>query len=375
MDNRKLIIIISGLAIVLFAFFSMKWLGERNKAKPKKPIKEVVRYVKTERVEYKNIVTEIEATGRVISNAEVPIIAQVRGEIKRGDIVFKIGESFRKGDLIVKIDDTIELYNMKSRKSSFLNGVAQMLPALKVSLPNEFDEWTLFMEKIDVDKDLPPLPEISTTQERVYMASRNILTNYYTIKSAEANFKFYHIYAPFSGTITEVNLQAGAVANPGSRLGKIINTSNLELEVPIKIKDSKWIRMGAHIKVYNAEKTSTWSGRVIRKSKNVNPTTQSINVYISLNRSNKNPIYKGEYFTANFGGIKLSNVMEISRKAVFNQNEVFVVEDSLLAKREIKIRRSGNSKVYFTGLETGANIVVEPLINATENTKVRIIKK
>ncbi len=375
MDNRKLIIILSAIAIVLFAFFSMKWLGEMNKSKPKKPAKDVIRYVKTEKVEYTNITTEMEATGRVISNAEVPIIAQVRGEIKNGNIVFKVGESFKKGDLIVKIDDTIELYNMKSRKSSFLNGVAQMLPALKISLPDEFDEWNTFMKQIDIDKNLPPLPEISTTQERVYMASRNILTNYYTIKSAEANFKFYNIYAPFPGTITEVNLQAGAVANPGSRLGKIINTSNLELEIPIKIKDSKWIKVGTHIKVYNTDKTATWNGRVIRKSQNVSPTTQSINVYISLSTSNKVPIYKGQYFTANFGGIKLNDVMEIPRKSVFNQNEVFVVKDSLLAKREIKIIRTGNSKVYFNGLKTGANIVMEPLINATENTKVRILRK
>jgi RND family efflux transporter MFP subunit len=291
----------------------------------------------------------------------------------KGDISFNIGESFKKGDLIVKIDDKIEYFNMKSRKSTFLNSVAGMLPDLRISLPNEFEEWNTFMENINVDNLLPELPEISTTQERIFMASRNILTNYYSIKSAEANFESYHIYAPFAGTITEVNLQVGAVANPGSRLGKIINTINLELEVPIGVEDAKWIKIGERVKVHNKTRTSSWNGKVVRKSQNVNPTTQSIYIYVSIHSTSKNPLYKGEYLAISFGGIKLFNVMEIPRKAVFNQNEVFIVQDGLLVKKEIKIKKINKDKIFFSGLEDGVNIVVEPLINATENTKVEIL--
>lgn len=375
MDKRKLIIIFSGIGIVLFSFFSMQLLSGMKKTPPRKPPKEVVRYVRAEKVEYNNVVTEIEAMGRVTSNAEVALIAQVRGEIMKGDVSFNIGESFNKGDLLVKIDNEIELYNMKSRKSSFLNSVAGMLPDLKISLPDNYEEWNSFMESIDISSKLPDLPEISSTQERVYMASRNILTNYYTIKSAEANFESYHIYAPFAGTITEVNLEEGAVANPGSKLGKIINTVNLELEVPVEIEDAKWLKIGQKVEVQSSKKTSSWDGKIVRKAQNVNPTTQSINVYVSLNSTSKNPLYKGEYLAANFRGIKLFDVMEIPRKAVFNQNEVFIVKDSLLEKREIKIEKINKDKIYFSGLENGVNIVAEPLINASENTKVTILRK
>ncbi len=375
MDKRKLIIIISGFGIVLFAYFSMLWLSDMKITPPRKPPKEVVRYVKAEKVEYNNVITEVEAMGRVTSKTEVSLIAEVRGEIMKGDISFKIGQSFNKGDLLVKIDDEIELYNMKSRKSSFLNSVAGMLPDLRISFPKNYEEWNSFMESIDIDSKLPDLPELSSTQERIYMASRNILTNYYTIKSAEANFESYHIYAPFSGTIIEVSLEEGAVANPGSRLGKIINTKNLELEVPVEIGSAKWLKVGQRVEVYDSKKTSSWKGKIVRKSQNVNPTTQSINVYISLNSTSKNPLYKGEYLEAIFGGIKLFNVMEIPRKAVFNQNEVFIVKDGLLEKREIIIEKINKDKIYLSGLENGVEIVAEPLINASENTKVTILEK
>ena len=375
MDKRKLIIIISGIAIVAFSFFSMQWLSGMKKQPPKRAAKEIIRSVKAEPIKYSNLSVKVLATGRVTSNADVTLIAQVRGEIMRGNISFKVGESFKKGDLLVKIDDAIELYNMKSRKSSFLNSVAAMLPDLKVSFYDEYDEWMKFMESVDVDKDLPDLPEINSTQERIFMASRNILTNYYSIKSAEANFKSYHIYAPFNGTITEVNMQAGAIANPGTRLGRIINTTDLELEVPLKVLNAQWLKVGQNVTVYNSNKTLSWKGKIVRKSQNVNPTTQSINVFVAINSSKGKSIFHGEYLSAEFSGIRLKNVMEIPRKAVFNENEVFLVKDSLLIKQVIDIQKISQDKLYFNGLKEGEYIVNEPLINATENTKVQILGK
>ena len=66
--------------------------------------------------------------------------------------------------------------------------------------------------------------------------------------------------------------------------------------------------------------------------------------------------------------------MEIPRKAVFNQNEVFIVQDGLLGRREIMIEKINKDKIYFSGLEIGVDIVAEPLINASENTKVSILE-
>lgn len=375
MDKRKLIIIISGIAIIAFSYFSMQMLGGMKQTPPRKPAESVERYVKAETVKYNNVVTSIEAMGRVSSQTEVSLIAEVRGKLINGDISFKVGESFKKGQLLVKIDDSIELYNMKSRKSSFLNNVASVLPDLKASLPESYNKWSSYLLSIDIDKNLPELPEIISAQERIFMASRNVLTNYYTIKSAEANFESYRIFAPFDGTITEVNLEEGAVANSGTKLGKIINTVNLELEVPVELEDSKWLSTGQKVEVFNSDNSSKWLGKIVRKANDINPNTQSINVYVSLNSNKNNPIYSGEYFTAVFAGIKLSKVMEIPRNAVFNQNVVFVVENGLLFQRTIDVKKINKDKLFFAGLKEGTEVVSEPLINASENSSVKILGK
>lgn len=375
MDKRKTIIILSGIVIVAFSFFSLNWLSGLKAAPERKPAEQIQRYVKAESVKYSDIFTSVEAMGRVTSQTEVSLIAEVRGKIITEKIDFKLGESFKKGDLLVKIDDSIELYNMKSKKSSFLNNVASVLPDLKTSLPESYNKWNSFLQIVDIDKELPELPKMESAQERIFMASRNVLTNYYSIKSAEANFESYRIYAPFDGTITEVNLEKGAIANAGTKLGKIINTVNLELEVPVDLEDSKWLKEGQNVDVFNDGKTSKFVGKIVRKAQDVNPNTQSINVYVSLNSSKNNPIYKGEYFTAVFAGVKLPGVMEIPRSAVFNQNVVFTVENGLLTQRVINVKKINKDKLYFTGLAEGTNVVAEPLINATENSSVKILGK
>ena len=60
--------------------------------------------------------------------------------------------------------------------------------------------------------------------------------------------------------------------------------------------------------------------------------------------------------------------------AVFNNNEVFIVEDGKLAKREINILKINETTLIFNGLDENTDIVVEPLINAVENTEVEIAR-
>lgn len=374
MNKRKIIIIISGIAIIAFAYFSMMFLGSMAPTPPKAPHTEVIRYVNAQPVKYNNLTTAITETGRVKSASEIVISAEASGEVLQGDIPFKKGQVFKNGDLLVKIYDTDAKLLLKARKSSFLNLVASVLPDFKITYTESYNTWLNFFENVDIEKDLPDLPKINSTQEKVLLASRNVLDEYYSIKSQEIVIKKYSIYAPFDGAITSVTSEVGTKVNKGGRLGEIINTKNMELEVPVEVRDAKWIKVGDKVEVADKVKSANWVGKVIRKAQNVDDATQSISVFVALTSSAKNPLYKGEYLSATFKGIKLFNVMEIPRSAVFNRDNVFVVNDSLLAKKQINIVKVNQTTLFFNGLEIGENLVVEPLINATENTKVKILE-
>jgi hypothetical protein len=77
---------------------------------------------------------------------------------------------------------------------------------------------------------------------------------------------------------------------------------------------------------------------------------------------------------AHFEGKELKDVMEMPRNAVVNGDQVFVVSDSLLTRKPIKIHKVNTKTLFFSGIEEGTELVVEPLLNVTENTKVHIIR-
>lgn len=371
--KRKLIVVAAGLSIIVFALLSMRWLVGMKKDPPKAPPKEIIRYVKAEKVKYNNLTTEIIASGRVNSKAEVIVSAEVSGKILPGEISFKTGQSFKKGDLLVSIYDGEAELALKAKRSVFLNRLANVLPEFKINYKESYQTWLDYFQSVEIDSDLPELPKPKSLQEKVFLASYSVLSDYYSILSDESKFRKYKIYAPFDGAFTEVNMEVGAIANPGTKLASIINTKELELEVPVEVEEAKWLEKGTKVKVFNGDRSLQWRGEIKRKANDVDVTTQSISVFVHINSTNSKPVYKGQYLIAEFTGIKLFQVMEIPRNAVFNTDEVFIVQKGMLLKREINIEKVNENSLFFNGIAEGVDVVSEPLINAAENTKVEIL--
>lgn len=371
--NKQIRIIISIVVMLGLASIGMVILMNMKKDPPKKPQVEFIRYVKARKVQYVDIESRVAGSGRLASTHQVDVISEVQGKILPGDVPLKKGQGFKEGDLLFRIFDREARLTLLAKKSRFLNVIANLLPDFKVDYPESYPKWTAFLGTIEVEKDIPPLPEIQSDKEKIFLAGRGILSDYYSIKSDEVRLDKYMIYAPFSGSYTDVYLEAGAVANTGTRVARIIRTDKLEVEVPIEVKNAHWISLGDTVQVEGEDGTGEWTGKVVRKSSFVDPGSQSVSIFVKLDANPANPLLPGVYLKAIFPGIMVDNAMEIPRNAVFNSNEVFVVQEGRLSKRLIDIRKVNETTLIFTGLQEGIDVVVEPLVNATENEAVEIL--
>lgn len=372
MKIRQLIIIGVGILILAGSFFIMMALETFREDPVSNPPEDPVRAVQVQAVEYGDVSIAFEAAGRLGSHQYVDLITEVQGEILQGAVSLKKGETFKKGQLLVRIFDDEAEYNLKASRARFLNLIANALPDFRIDYPEKYDEMLKFFESIDMDKPLPELPEIKSLQVKTFLSSRNILNEYYAIKSTEVRFNKFNLYAPFNGTIIEAYLEVGSIANPGTRIARLISTERLELEVPVEINDAKWIRIGDQVEVLSEDRTDRWPGKVIRKADFVDPTTQSVSVFIALSSTKDQPLYEGQYLRAVFSGRVIDSAMEIPRNAVFNSNQVFTVNDGKLNKKVIDIHKINNETLVFSGLEEGTILVTEPLVNAREGSLVQI---
>lgn len=372
MNKRKLIIVGAVLAIIFGSFGAMKFLTSLKPEPPAKSTEKVVRYVAAQKVKYATLKSEIIAQGRVNTSSELDIISEANGKIQQGSVILKKGSKFNKGDLICQIYKDEMLLNLKAQKSGFLNAVAGILPDLKIDYPKHYQSFMAFFNAIDPSKSLPELPQISDSKLKVFLASRNILANYYSIAQNELALSRHSIYAPFDGAITQVNMEVGAFANVGARIAKIINTQNLELEVPVNNADSKWIRIGNKVKVSSTGREKSWNGTISRIADFVDVNTQARSVFISINNP-QGDVLSGEYLSASFNTVSVKNVMELPRNAVFNQNEVFLVENDKLKKAIVNVVKVNSQTILFNGIKEGEMIVSEPLINAQEGSLVKLL--
>ncbi|MBC8343870.1 MAG: HlyD family efflux transporter periplasmic adaptor subunit [Bacteroidetes bacterium] len=366
-----LLIVIGILAISIFAMSGLSRMKKETKSAHQQDMK---RYVKARKVEYDTIATMIEATGRLESKSFVDLSAEVQGMILAGNVPLKKGQKFLKGTVLVRIYDKEAVLNLKAAKSRFLTSLANILPDLNIDFPENYASWMSFFEQININNPLPDLPEIKSAKEKIFVSSRNILADYFTIQSTEIRLSKYTIHAPFNGVYTHVYAEVGAVANPGIRLATIIRTDELELEVPIGIDEIKWLKVGSPVIIRNEEKSKRWAGVVSRISDFVDAQTQSISVFVKILVDKNKPLFKGQYLRAEFTGNTLYGAMEISRKAVFDQDKVYTIENGKLKKRTIQVLKIYNKTLLFAGIRSGTLIVTEALINPVEGSEVEILE-
>ena len=360
-----LIVLLGGSAALSLLFVSLK------PEPPRKPEAEMKRFVKADTVEYSEIISSVSREGRVASGNEVMLVAEVSGRIETGDIVLKKGTSFKEGELLAVIyKDEVELA-LKARISRFLTAFTTILPDLKVDYPDDYTTFLKYFNSIQIDQNLPELPEINNEKLKIYLASQNILSEFYGIKQDEKRLGRHSLYAPFNGTFSQVNFEVGAYVNAGGQIAKMLRTDQLEIEVPVEVYLSEWIKIGDKVKLYSNDSIER-SGVVARKSDFIDADTQSRSIFVQVHNDGSDKLFAGELNVVKFPGQLIPHAMEIPRSAVFNSNEVFTVVNGKLNKREINIIQRNETTFIFDGLEEGAKIVVEPLINVKENSAVGI---
>lgn len=368
--DRRIIIVAAFIFIVGLSFGLMKYLISLKEEPPVRMQADIKRYVKTEKVEYGIITSPVEASGRLNSVSSIDIIAEATGKIVKGKVTLKKGEQFRKGDLLFTIYRDEALLDLQGQKSKFMNTIANMLPDINIDYPDHISGFTKFFNSIDIKNELPEMPDVTDEKLKVFLSSRGVLSEYYSILRDELKLERHNVYAPFNGTFSDVFLEVGAYTNAGGRVAHAIQTDLLEMEVPVKKDDALWIKVGDKVKVFRQGEDTSWTGTVVRKGMFIDEDTQSQALFISLRNTPGKELMNGEYLTAQFPGHAVEGVMEIPRNSVFNTDEVFVVVEERLEKRVVEVIKTNEKSLIFKGLNEGDIVVTQALINVQEGIQV-----
>lgn len=367
--KRKIISIGISLVIVVIAIMVSGFLI-KNKPEPKRNVaRQEVLFVKTQEAASTEIQPEAHYRGRVSSLQNVNLSAEVSGKILVGDVPLKEGQSFKKGELLVRIYKEDMQAALQSLRSSYLQLVSSALPDLKVDYPDEFAKWSAFFNSIDISRNMPALPEINSEKERVFVASKNILSQYYSIRQQEVTFSKYELYAPFDGSYKSVYAEVGSVAGMNMQIATLIRTDVMEVIVPVLPEELDWISEGGVVSLQKNNGQQV-DGRIARIADFIDPSSRSVNVYVSVQNRRGASLLEGEFVEAAFTGSESFSGMLVPREAFIDDTKLYVIEEGHLTEKEVRVIDRQEDYYVIQGYEDGEILVVESLVDVKAGQSV-----
>lgn len=356
MKKSQIVLLVIFLLISGMIFFTLS----ANKKQGVKNIKEEIKivYLPTKKVENYHHTLSLTSHGQVNPYASVVISSEVQGMLLKGNIEMKEGISFRKGDVLYRIDNQESFYTFAARRSGLVNMILNIIPDIELDFPSEKDKWLDFMNEMNKATRLPDLPKIKSDKERMFVTSRSIISEYYSIKSLESRLDKYVTIAPFNGTVTDVFMEPGTIANPGAQIAKIAKTGEFEVKVPIAIDDIDFFKDKSQATFTNSSDENVGSGKIKRISNVVNQQTQSIDVYYTITPNEDALVYNGMHLNVNIDKEVTKNTCILPRTAVSN-GKVVILDNNKIAYRDILVIGSKPDSVYITGLKDGEMVVLE----------------
>lgn len=373
--NRRQIIIVSVLVAIMVGIMSLIFSKSSPKTEKRAVGKLPVKYVKTLTVSNESIPYTLTGYGRLMSFKNINLSAEVSGKLIQGDVLLKPGANFSKGDILFHVDQTEAKYGLLARKSAFLSALALALADLKIDFPDAYQKWFDFYENVDVDQALPALPEISGTKEKTFLASKNVLGEYYGIKADEARLNKYNVIAPFNGSFVEVFAEPGANVNPGNNIASIIQEDKLEAKIPVEVDNLHLIQKGQPVELYNKAGEAVGMAEITRITRSINPNTQTIDVFAGLTNSESNQILvAGMFVNTTISSGVIPNAIEVPRRAMLNTEQLYVLTDSTLSAQSVTVEKTNPETFIVSGLKNGAVVVIEPVSAFSQNQKFAVLK-
>jgi len=303
----------------------------------------------------------VPANGNLQAKKRVELYAEVQGVFRPGSKLFRTGQQYTAGQTLIRIDASEYYATVQSAKSNLYNLLTSIMPDLRLDYPEIYPKWQQYLNGFDLEKTTPELPKLDTEKEKFFITGREIITTYYNVKNLEQRLSKYTITAPFTGVLTEALVTEGTLVRSGQKLGEFIDTGLYELEVSVSKTYGDFLREGKQVTLSNLEKTQTYTGKVARVNSSVDQNSQTITVYIEVKGEN---LKEGQYLEANLEAKEEPDAIEIDRSLLLENNQIFVVRDSILDLMDVNPVFFTERTVVLKNVPDGQVIVAKPVTGA-----------
>jgi len=290
----------------------------------------------------KMVLTEIdtgqEYSGTIEEESGSSLSFSVSGTIKQIPVVE--GQHVTKGQLIAVVDD-----------ESFRNGYEAAL-SMREQAQDTYDR----MKQLHDNGSLPEIQWVEAESKlRQAVSSEQI---------AKKNLNDTKLYAPYSGVISEKNVEIGQNVMPGQSVVRLVTIDQVKVCASIPENEISQINMGVPVNVrVSALNGKTFSGKIVEKGVMAHPLSRSYEVKALID-NHSGELMPGMICTMGIENGASNSVITLPTSVIQTdeQNRTFVwVNEGGKARK--KIVQTGtltrNSIVIASGISVGDEVIVE----------------
>ncbi len=353
--GKRSISIIAGVVILILVVLGAGFLMQKSPEKSRRSVSEKFARVPVTVAIPGEVTAQIHFTGRIVAEEQIDMQSEVGGRLLSLDPSFKTGHRFEKGEIILSIDDRETRQLLRAARYRFAALLSRLLPDISIDYPDQYEDWEIYLEQIDASRPLPQLPEFDNRQFQLFLVGKNVYSEYYNIKQQETRLEKFTIEAPFTGVVTESRADPGDIIQPNRSVGVFTKLDPLEIEASIPASLASDVKVGKRVQLrLDQNPTEEFSVTVVRKNARIDPTTQSVAVFMRIAGSGLKP---GAYVEGTMQGKTYSDAAKIPLEALVRDREVFVIRDSTATLTTIEpVAQTGDSLI-IRGFPPGSAII------------------
>lgn len=291
-------------------------------------------------------------TGTLTPFKEAKLLASSGGTIKR--VLFNLGDNVRQGQVLAVIDSRLLELDIQKSESN----VSKL--------------------KRDLQTYTELLKGNAATQEKVNEIRQQYTDASNQVEQLKKQITDANIKAPMDGVISVKMIEEGMYVSVNTELGRIVNLSQLKVQVNMTEAEVYQITFGQHIKLStDVYPGFSFPGTISYISPQANEA-YNYQVEIIAHNDKSTPLRAGTFVYADFSKKTTQKILLIPRDALnesIQNATVYVVNNGRANIRKIQVGAEyGRMIEVVNGLQKGEQVITSGQINLQEGSLVNISK-
>jgi membrane fusion protein (multidrug efflux system) len=292
----------------------------------------------------------VDIQGKIDAKDNVTAYPQTPGVIT--NIYVKPGQHVSKGQVLVQLDNNVMKENIQQAQSQ-----ASLAKTLFERQKNLWDQ------KIGT--------EVQFLQAQTQMQSAQK-----QVDALRQQGDLYRITSPISGTIDQMDLKLGQVAQPGATGIRIVNADVLKVKADVPESYASRVNQGDNVKIIVPDGNDSLMAKLTFAAKAIDPTSRSFAIEIALpSRKTLRPNMTAVIKIADYNNAK-AIVIPLNAVQKSEQGDyVYVNENGTAKRKSIKAGSSYGSQIeILSGLASGDQLITSGASDLNDGDKVNVLQ-